>query len=792
MFRLVARWTRRLLVTAVILLVIAVLLAWAALRASLPQLDGAAGVAAISAAVIIERDANGAPTLTATNRNDLAFATGYVHAQDRFFQMDLSRRNSAGELAELVGAIALERDRRVRLHRFRARAEQVLLTQDAQEKALLDAYTAGVNAALDAMAAKPFEYYVLSSEPRRWQPADSLLVGYSMFLDLNDERADRDVQRGFAARVLAPEVFAFLYPEGTRWDAPIMGEARVEAAVPGPELLDLREYRLPTAAFFAPAVAALPGSNNWAVSGDLTASGRAIVADDMHLGLRTPSVFYRARLKYSEPDPVDLAGVTLPGVPILVAGSNGSVAWAFTNSYGDWSDAIIVRPGSGKGSYLTPDGEAMFEEFRERIKVRGGPDEEIVVRETVWGPVRDDVEHPEGEFAISWIAHEMRGLNLNQVDLETAGTLEETIRVANTVGQPPQNFVSGDADGNISWTIAGQIPLRDGYDPDLPVDGALYRGFVGWLAPENYPRVVNPENGRIWTANARVVDGEMLAIVGDSGYDLGARAGQIRDGLLARDTFTPADMLAIQLDDRALFLSRWRDLLLATLDDAAIAGNPGRARYRERVRDWVPRASVDSVGYRLVRGFRNQVEATVFNMVMAPVRAAYPFPVPLRMSQQFEAPLWALVTEQPAHLLTADFDSWQAVLLRAVDSNLAYYLEQPGGLDARSWGEFNTAAIRHPLSPGLPWFARWLDMPREPLPGDNDMPRVQAPAFGASERFAVSPGDEQNGYLHLPAGQSGHPLSPFYRAGHADWVHGRPTPFLPGAAVHTLTLTPLP
>ncbi|MBT8085244.1 MAG: penicillin acylase family protein [Woeseia sp.] len=792
MIRLFARWTKRLLLTVVILLAIAVLLAWATLRASLPQLDGEFAVAGITAPVSIERDAIGAPTLHAQNRNDLAFATGFVHAQDRFFQMDLSRRNAAGELAELIGAALLARDRRVRMHRFRARAGEFLLQQNAQEKALLDAYAAGVNAALAAMDAKPFEYHVLQSEPERWEPVDSLLTGFSMFLDLNDERADRDVQRGFAARVLPAEVFDWMYPEGTRWDAPIMGDARAESVIPGADLIDLRDLRLPTANLVVPVDVPLPGSNNWAVTGALTAEGRAIVADDMHLGLRVPSVFYRARLKYDEPAAVDLAGVTLPGVPILVAGSNGHVAWAFTNSYGDWSDAIIVRPGSKRGTYLTPDGEKRFAEFRELIKVRDAATEELVVRETVWGPVRDDVVYPEGEIAVSWIAQEPGGLNLRQIDLETVRSVAEVIDVANAIGQPPQNFVSGDADGNIVWTIAGQIPLRDGYDSELPVDGAIYRGFVGWLPSDTYPRVVNPETGRIWTANARVVDGEALAIVGDSGYALGARARQIRDGLFARDSFTPQDMLAIQLDDRALFLSRWRDLLLGVLDENAVAGNEARAQYRDQVRDWIPRASTDSVGFRLVRDFRNRVKATVFEMLTMPIRAAYPFPVPLRMSRQFEAPLWAMVTEQPAHLLTGNFDSWEALMLSVIDSNLNDLQGRPGGLGERTWGEVNRAAIRHPLSPSLPWFSRWLDMPREPLPGDNDMPRVQAPATGASERFAVAPGDEANGYLHLPAGQSGHPLSPFYRLGHADWVAGRPTPFLPGPAAHRLTLTPAP
>jgi len=788
----VTRWISRTLLAALLLLLIGCIVIWFALRASLPQLDGDYAVTGISSAVSIERDANGAPSIHAADRTDLAFAIGFAHGQDRFFQMDLSRRNAAGELAELIGSVALPQDRRARLHRFRARAQRVLEAHGDQDRAILQAYADGVNAALDAMSGRPFEYQLLRSEPQRWTPADSLLVVFTMFFELNDERADRDTQRGFAERVLPPAVFAWLYPEGSRWDAPLMGEARAEAPIPGPADMDLRDYRLPTAAVPVRPEPFMPGSNNWAVSGDLTNDGRAIVANDMHLGLRVPSVFYRARLRYDRPQAVDITGVTLPGTPVVVAGSNGRVAWGFTNSYGDWSDAIIVRPGATSNTYQTPSGDQAFVEHRERILVRDGQSEDLIVRETIWGPVREDLVYPEGELAVSWIAHDVRGLNLRQMQLESAATITEAIAIANSAGLPPQNFVTGDVNGNIAWTIAGQIPLRDGYDPQLPVDGAVHRGFVGWLSPEEYPQVINPESGRIWTANSRVSDGQALALIGDSGYDLGARATQIRDKLHARAAFEPADMLDIQLDDRAVFLERWQSLLLDVLDAEATDGRPGRARYRELAESWLPRASVDSVGYRLVRAFRNQVQSTVFEMLMMPVREAYPHEVPLRISQQFEAPLWALVTERPAHMLTSDFPSWRALLLSAVDQNIEFYESRPGALDARTWGEFNTAAIRHPLSPVLPWASRWLDMPNDALPGDHDMPRVQGSTFGASERFAVSPGAEERSYLHLPAGQSGHPLSPFYQRGHGDWVEGKPTPFLPGPAAHRLTLTPAP
>ncbi len=785
--RIVRRWLLRLAGVVVGLGVIAVFVAWQMLRGSLPQLAGETRVAGLSQAATIERDAAGIPVIRAQDRRDLAFATGFAHGQDRFFQMDLSRRSAAGELAEIVGSAALQRDRRMRIHRFRARARRILDDVPASQLEILQAYAEGVNGALLAMSARPFEYIVLRSSPQEWQVEDSLLVLFAMFLDLNDERADRDVEMSFVAGALPADVFHWLYPDGSHWDAPLQGAARTEPAIPGPELIDLRKFKQAVAQRQMYLPEALPGSNNWAVSGALTSDGRAIVANDMHLGLRTPNIFYRARLLSGD---IDVSGVTLPGTPVVVAGSNGRVAWGFTNSNGDWSDAVIVRPGSSAKFYLTPDGEQPFIEYKEEIVVRDSRADELLVRETIWGPVRDDLVHPQGEIAISWIAHHPQAVNLEQLNLENAGNIEEAMAVANRMGIPPQNFMTGDASGRIGWTLAGQVPTRGDYDARLPVDGATEGSFAGWLQASEYPRIVDPTDGRLWTANSRVVDGAALAKLGDGGYALGARTRQIRDGLRAMERFAPSDMLRVHLDDRALFLQPWQALLLDVLDSDAVAARPQHSLYRDLVANWTPRASVDSVGYRLVRAFYDEVYASVFAMLMTPVRERYPHDVPLRPSRQFAAPLWALVTERPAHMLTSNYRSWRELLLISLDRASGELAARPGGLAERSWGERNLAAIRHPLSSSLPWAARWLDMPREPLAGGRDMPRVQGPAFGASERFAVAPGAEAGGYLHMPAGQSGHPLSKFYRVGHADWVQGNASAFLPGAAQYTLTLQP--
>ncbi|MFA7322674.1 MAG: penicillin acylase family protein, partial [Dokdonella sp.] len=272
------------------------------------------------------------------------------------------------------------------------------------------------------------------------------------------------------------------------------------------------------------------------------------------------------------------------------------------------------------------------------------------------------------------------------------------------------------------------------------------------------------------------------------GYELGARQKQIRDGLRAREHFTAADMLDIQLDHRALFLDPWRKRLLALLDKG-VAGT-GRDAMRKALDDWDGHASINSVSYRIVRAWRNEVRDTVLDAFAGAVRGKYAdFRLP-KLSQAEHA-VWSLLELKPAHLLPPDYASWEELQLACLDRVAANLQKQAGGIAARTWGERNTARIAHPLSRALPGFvARWLDMPADALAGDSNMPRVQSPDFGASERFAVAPGDEEHGYFELPGGQSGHPLSPFYGAGHRDWVEGKPTPFLPGPAIHQLRLEP--
>jgi penicillin amidase len=777
----------------VVLVVLVVLLALAAalwvrsqLRASLPQTEGERALPGLSAPVTVERDGLGVPTIRAANRVDAARALGFLHAQERFFQMDLTRRQAAGELSEVFGEAAVEVDREHRVHRLRDVARRTLAMATPRDRTILEAYTGGVNAGLAALGAPPFEYLLVRQQPAPWKPEDSVLVPLAMFIELHQPNGRRELTLGVMRDRLPAPVFDFLTQPGSEWDAPLVGEPLQTPPVPGPEVFDPRRDKvtprpLPWRSF---GERQARGSNNWAVAGTHTADGRAWLANDMHLGISVPNTWYRASIVLPGGR---VTGVTLPGVPVIAVGSTGRIAWGYTNSYVDWHDLVVLETDpKDPNRYRTPAGFRPFERHREVLRVQGGEDVIQEVRGTIWGPVLFDRDHQGRPLAFSWTGHHPDAINVDLLDLETAKDLDEAITIAHRAGLPPQNLVVADADGRIGWTVIGKVPRRIGFDGKTPVSWADGARWDGWLAPEEVPRVVDPPLGRVWTANTRVVEGAELGRVGDSGYWLGARARQIRDGLLALDKATPQDLLAIQLDDRALFLARWRQLLLDTL---ARQDDPRRREMRDLVeRSWIGRASVDSVGYRLVKEFRREVRNRVFEAIVARCAVADER-FDLGEVRQLEGPLWKLVTERPVHLLDWRLRSWDELLLNAADAVLATYEGQD--LAERTWGERNTTRIRHPISAALPGFAaRWLNVEPRPLPGDVDMPRLQGPTFGASERIVVSPGKEEGGYFHMPVGQSGHPLSPHYRDGQKAWEEGKPTPFLPGETVHTLKLVP--
>ncbi|GAA5442742.1 penicillin acylase 2 proenzyme [Microbulbifer sp. NBRC 101763] len=775
-------WKFRLPIILAVIFVLAAVSIWAWWRSSLPILSGEIETGSLEEPVVIQRDAQGVVMIQSQDRNSSAFALGFLHAQERFFQMDLLRRNSAGELSELLGQAALKKDKKVRRHQFRKRAERNIAVMPSDQRELLDHYVQGVNFGLTQLGAKPWEYLLLGQEPRPWNAADSLLATYSMYLTLQSEEGNFERRDTALAELLPEDLYAFFFPAGGTWDAPLFGPNEAEIPVPQTPISTLLKADDPIVYQEMESDDKVYGSNNWVVGGKLTEHGSAILANDMHLGLSVPNIWYRAGWNIPGSDR-KIRGVTLPGGPIIVAGSNGAVAWGFTNTGGDWGDLIPLELNEGATKYRTPDGWRDFTFEKETIAIKGKEDETLEVRKTIWGPVIGQ-NYRGVPLAYRWIAHDIRGGNMNLLRIESATTTQQALDLGPEIGIPHQNFVVGDRDGNIGWTVAGAIPRRVGFDGSRSVswaDGEAY--WNGYLSTEEQPRIYNPPTHRIWTANARTTDGDWLKLMGDHGYALGARQQQIRDGLLALEQFDEQSLLNIQLDDRAIFLQRWQEHLAGFLKN-----QEGYSEVYQQVQDWGTRASADSVGYRIVRNYRLKFMELSTAPILAYMRKFDPKFSFGQLKRQFEYPIWALAQQEPQQLLNPDFESWTALKLAALNQVLDKMAATGSPLQQQTWGAQNTATIRHPLARAIPainWFAA---MPSDALAGDTHMPRFQSPTHGASERMVISPGREDLGIFHMATGQSGHPLSPFFDSGHRDWVEGNPSPLIEQETHYKLTL----
>lgn len=770
------RWLVRIGFVLLVLFCLALIAAWIAMRASLPTMDGTLVLRGLAAPVVVRRDVRGVVTIEADNERDAIRALGYVHAQERFFEMDLMRRTAAGELSGLFGAQAVELDKTRRVHRMRARVQERFDEIVGDRRDDLVAYAEGVNAGLAQLRTRPWPYLLLGQAPQPWRPEDTPLVGYAMYFDLQDASNARELALWRMRPHLPPALHALLTQTGTSWDAPLEGAPFGDATLPGAREVDLRRLDAPRT---ESAIAALPvpfevGSNSFAVAGGATRDGRAILANDMHLALRAPNIWFRAQLRYAdsraEGGRVDVGGFTLPGLPAIVVGSNTHVAWGFTNSYIDMADWGLVAKG------------VPLRTIRETIEVADGAPVAFDVEEAPWGPVlaHDDAGNA---LALRWAAHRPASLRMTFMDMAYSRDIEDASARANRIAIPTQNLLVADR-REILWRLLGPMLERAPGCNALVVDAATCR------APENRldvsPRIARPISARLWTANARTVDGDAYSLLGDGGYVNGARAKQIRDDLFAKPQFEERDLLAIQLDDRAMFLARWHGLLqkVARGQDSPALRDLARAATK-----WEGHASVDSVSYRIVREWRRAVHDRLVDGLTAPARAQLGDAFKVPSLPQFEGVAWPLVTQRPEHLLPRRFKTWQALFEDAA-RDVHDRLEEDGPLAERTWGEANTARICHPLARALPIAKFVLCMPADPLPGDASMPRVQSPDNGASERMVVAPGHEAVGIVHMPGGQSGHPMSPYWGAGHADWVDGNPTPFLPGEPRHTMTLQP--
>ena len=760
------------------------------LRASLPPLEGTRTLTGLHAPVVVERDPRGRVTLHATGAEDRAFGLGFVHAQDRFFQMDLLRRAGRGELAALLGPSLADVDRSARRHGLRQIVERAYARCSPRERRILAAYARGVEAGRASLRVRPWEYLLLRQAPRPWRPSDSLAVVVAMFRDLQDENAGRERALAAAEVALPAPWLEFLRPPRQPWEAPIDEEAppagRVPPSTPLPPVP--AEGDAPGPAEEIPA----RGSNAWAVAAGASRSGRAILANDMHLGLSLPPVWYAVR----SVGPADSAGanwvgVTLPGAPSLVVGSNASIAWGFTNSYGDWIDRIALEAvDDDPHRYRSPEGEFELGLRVESIEIAGqARPETLRVRTSPYGPVVE--EDLQGRpVALRWVLHFEGALDLGLHALARCRSVEEALDQAPRCGIPQQNIVVADSAGRIAWTIAGRVPRWPrGLDRNRELSSATTSTRPpAFLDPTEVPRRVLGGDGRLWTANARVGSLREQAVLGDGGYALGARARRIREGLMARTDHDERSMRALQLEVGSEVMARWHQVLMGALEEPARTAPAIVASLGAGARPLVE-ARADAVDYRVVRRFRDRVRRRVMAALTAPARAADPQFRWWRLPR-LEQPLLVLVQTRPRSFVPPGAQGWEEFLSAQADSTLAD-IERAAGEGRARWGDHNRVHIAHPLARVLPApLRRWLSLPARPAPGDIYVPRVQGPDFGASERLVVAPGHEDEGFLELPGGPSSHPLSAYRRGDFDAWLSGDPLPLLPGPAEHTLRLVP--
>lgn len=798
----------------------------------------------LAAPVDVAVDAFGVPTIAASSLADAAAAQGYLHARDRFVAMDLFRRLAAGELAQVLGALALAHDQGQRPLQCRRAAVAALEALPPEHRLVVESYAAGVNAGLASLETPPPEYALLQLAPSPWRPEDTFLV-YLWIAQMLADGARSEVAIGRFVELLPEPWVAFFRSPASRWSTTVVPEDAPMPAprIPDAQVLAVRELLIAAGTLPAPpaptaaperalalgrgALSAeeLPGSNGWAVRG---ADGHAYLANDMHLPLTVPFVWYRCAFELDGGDGAvrRFDGLSLPGVPAFVVGTNGAVAWGFTNVEGDFMDHVVVElVEEDAAAYRVPEGVEPFETIEERIEVRGGEAKSLPLRRTRWGPVV--AEDPSGRpLALRWTALEPAGLNLALLDMLEASSVVEALDVAARWRGTQQNVTVADRAGSIGWTISGLLPARRGFDGLVPVSWA--DGRRGWATDEagrlleiERPRVVDPPTGRIVTANQRTLPAADALALGTR-FGEPDRAARI-DALLVEAQTTgildEAALAAMQLDTRVDRLVRWRDAILPALRRAASErAADGSATERAArlggvaaiLEAWDGRADADATAVAIVdlarRGIRLDLErAIVGAALLERARAVGERLEPAERAARLQrlgrlpAPderFLELVEAAADHLVPAEDADWDGFIARrtleaAAQSRIAQ--AGAGGAEAyQRWGRVNASDFAHPLAAGMPLLRARFGLPSHEQPGHPAAVRVAGARFGASNRLVVSPGREEHAILQTPGGQSADPDSPHYADLHPSWRDGVAVPLRPGTATRRLRFEPKP
>ena len=742
------------------------------------QADPARGasLAGLGAPVEVWRDSLGVPHVWARDENDLFRALGYVHAQDRLFQMEMFRRVADGRLAQILGEPLLETDRFLRtIGMGRSAAENEARLDPAHRRAL-QAYADGVNAWITGHPGPlPPEFVTLRFTPEPWTVRNSLSIAKIMAWDLADWNLGLDVQRALDAvgDSLGRDLLPF-YPDsgltilGSDADWEGRGDAPpAESARPAP-LPRVSGVELPDAPALAlellESVSASHASNSWVIGGSRTRSGKPILANDMHLALRAPAIWYLAALHGGG---FNVAGMTLPGVPVVVAGHSDRVAWGYTNAMVDDVDLFVeeVDP-NDPNRYRTPGGWEDMTVRPETIQVKGKPPVVQTVRTTRHGPVLSDVEKRGGDrvLAMQWTAYAPSTEVVALLGMNRARSADEFLRALAGFNNPHQNVVYADADGRFGYWMAGRVPLRRGGDGVLPAPGWTGEAdWTGWLGFGQHPHVQDPADGFVVTANNRQVGAAYPHHI-SANWAEPWRAVRIRQMVEAGRNLTAADVLAQQMDVRDVWALRH---LPRAVQAAERAGLDDAAR---ELRGWNGEARVDSraaaLFYVWFEAFRASVGVDEFRG--KPVY--FPRTAMDRVLARGGGPWVDDVSTDTAETLDG---LAAAAMRRAVET-----------VGQKRWGELHATRIDHPMGV-VGALDRALGLNIGPFPNAGAFYTVNVSgwsgrtppfsnAYGSSQRHVVDMADpDGSGGFVIPTGQSGNPFSRHYRDQTPLWRQGR-------------------
>ncbi len=784
---------------------LAVLGAYWLLRQPKPRTRGKLCLNGLSAPVEVLRDRWGVPHIYGQTTEDVVTAQGFVHAQERFWQMDFNRRLVAGRLSEILGPVAVGVDRWMRTLTMRRVTERETDSLDAESRSLLEAYAAGVNGYL-ATGPLPLECRLLNYQPEPWILADSLswVKMMSWTLSVNWE-----------TEILRARLVARVGEEAAAWLEPTVSEEWVRIVPPGVDYSCIGSEALERAVrsrdLTGPGAREGVGSNSWVLSGSRTATRMPILANDMHLGMSAPAIFFENHLAGGD---LQVTGVSFPGLPLVISGHNENVAWGFTNGFADVQDLYMdhLRQTPEGGTEYEFKGEWLpAEVIREEIEVKGAESVVEPVIVTHHGPIINGLIEGEGmesPLALRWTALEGTTTLGTLLAMNEASSCEAFREALRGWLCPNQNVVSADREGNIAYSYAGRIPIRAKGDGSVPVPG--WTGEYEWIdfIPfEELPHMWNPPAGYVATANNRVVDEGYPHCLG-SDFVTGSRARRIVELIEAKVVLSVEDVREMHLDQVSILAREtMRGLADVSPDD------PQLGAIFELFRGWDGEISVDGPRAAVYEVFVRRLISMLTEPKLGELAVRYagkgPRPILaegsmfgercrewlLRTVRDPESPWWE----------TGDGRSRRELVCQAMRETVEVLRELCGPeMGDWAWGKIHKLTFGHPLGSVKP-LDRVFERGTFPIGGDGDTiwasggsrhDLSQARIVGPPFRFIADLSDWNKSLGHLVPGQSGHPASPHYDDGIPGFFAGEYHPMVfdrevvVAEAVDTLMLEP--